>query len=612
MTSMGKSEKQVEGCAPSQLVSARTALTEQRPPAKPYSADSEDGGTTSVSSADRTEPVPPPPSWSLRFAAQLFFILLLAVSARAVAAEWQWSVPMGEGRAFLWIPPDCARVRAVVVGQNNMLEPGILEHAAMRRTLAELGIAEIWIAPPFDNAFKFDQGAGERFEEMMHALAAESGYSELAFAPAIPLGHSACASYPWNFAAWNPARTLAILSIKGDAPQTDLTGSGKPNPDWADRSIDGIPGLMVMSEVEWWEARLTPLFKFRAAHSAVPIALLADTGHGHFDASDALVEFLALFIRHAAAARLPADAPLDQPVKLRPIDPAQGWLVDRWRGDEPLRAPAASAADYKGDHSEAFWSFDAETAHATETYYARSRGKKIQQLDFVQAGELAPISTSHAGVELKFLPREDGVTFQLTGEFIVPLPPRPPVAAKDKPPAPVVITPSAASGGTHALGAVHVSRITGPVTQVDANTFRVQFNRAASPTDKRAQDIWLLASHPGDAQYKSAVQQAVLKFPRNTQGEPQHITFPEIPDQKIGAKSLTLAATSSAGADAKVYFYVREGPAEIDGDTLRFTAIPPRAKLPIKVTVVAWQFGRATQPEIQAADPIVKTMLLSK
>ena len=526
--------------------------------------------------------VEPPHSKSIppgRCAAWVVIILLLATASRAVAAEWQWSVPMAEGRAFLWIPPDCARVRAVVVGQNNMIEPRILEHAAMRRTLARLGVAEIWIAPPFDPVFQFDRGAGERFEQMMRALARDSGYDELAAAPVIPIGHSACASYPWNFAAWNPARTLAILSIKGDAPQTDLTGSGRPNPDWSGRTIDGIPGLMVMSEGEWWEARLAPLYKFRAAHPAAPLALLADAGHGHFDASDALVEFLALFIRQAVEARLPAEAPGDQPVALRPVDPARGWLVDRWRGDEPLRAPAAPVDAYTGDHAQAFWAFDAETARATEEYYTGSRGKKIQQLDFVQAGQLAPISTSHAGVELKFLPRDDGVTFQLAGAFITPLPARPRLAAKDTPPAPVVITPSAAAVRAHAPGAVRLSLITGPATQVDAETFRVQFNRAVSPVDSRAQDIWLLASHPGDSVYKSAVQQAVLRIPRATAGAPQQITFAPIPDQRAGAKSLRLAATSSAGTDVKVYFYVREGPAEIEGDTLHFTPIPPRAKL---------------------------------
>ena len=146
---------------------------------------------------------------------------------------------------FSGFRPDCSHVRAVVLGQNNMIEGGILEHSAMREALGRLGIAEVWVAPPFDRRFLFDQGAGERFDAMMRALADDSGYGELAFAPIVPLGHSACASYPWNFAAWNPARTLAILSVHGDAPQTDRTGSGKPNPDWGDRRIDGVPGLMV-------------------------------------------------------------------------------------------------------------------------------------------------------------------------------------------------------------------------------------------------------------------------------------------------------------------------------------------------------------------------------
>ena len=49
------------------------------------------------------------------------------------------------------------------------------------------------------------------------------------------------ASYPWNFAAWNPARTLAILSVHGDAPQTQITGNGRPNPDWAAATLTAFP-----------------------------------------------------------------------------------------------------------------------------------------------------------------------------------------------------------------------------------------------------------------------------------------------------------------------------------------------------------------------------------
>ena len=57
-------------------------------------------------------------------------------------------------------------------------------------------------------------------------------------------------------------------------------------------------------------------------------------------------------------------------------------------------------------------------------------------------------------------------------------------------------------------------------------------------------------------------------------------------------------------------FYVREGPAVVDGDILRLTPIPPRAKYPVAVTVVAWQFGRAAEPAVQSAEPVARTIHL--
>src|ERR1700716_106167 len=101
-----------------------------------------------------------------------------------------------------------------------MIEQGILEHPTMRKTLTDLGIAEVWVVPYLDPVFDFNGGAGDHFNKVIKSLAEESGYGELEFAPVVPLGHSACATYPWNFAAWDPGRTLAAVSVHGDAPQT--------------------------------------------------------------------------------------------------------------------------------------------------------------------------------------------------------------------------------------------------------------------------------------------------------------------------------------------------------------------------------------------------------
>jgi len=547
-----------------------------------------------------------------RHLAAMVVLLLLGCASGGQAAEWQWSVTVDSvitaetqdhPRAFLWIPPDCQQVRAVVVGQHNLLEEGILEDAGFRQELGRLGIAEIWITPVLDtwqNATN-NRAANKHFDDLLKSLAGESGYGELVFAPIIPLGHSAMASFPWNFAAWNPDRTLAILSVHGDAPQTGLVGNGRPNVDWGDRDIDGIPGLMVMGEYEWLEERLTPAETFRARFPGAPVAMLAQPGRGHFDIDPKMVRYLELFIRKAAEERLPAQSPLDGPVPLKPVDPRQGWLVDRWRKDEAPHAKAAPFAAYQGNRSEAFWSFDGEMARLTESYGADQRGKRPQMLRYVQAGQVVPQTpTAHEQVRLKFLPQADGVTFQVGATFLDA------VAAGGNPARWTGLTNGAPLGHATGGGPIKISRICGPVRQVGTNTFAVSFYRMGMANARRGGDIWLLAEQPGDAHYKSAVQQALLYIPlRNTEGAEQHITFPEIPPQTNGVKRVKLKASSDAGMP--VYYYVREGPAEIAGDELAITRIPPRATFPVKVTVVAWQYGRSLEPKIKSAEPVKRT-----
>jgi len=544
-------------------------------------------------------------SQALRFIASqrfLAFIGLLIAALPATGAEWQWSVPVGSGRAFLWIPPDCRQVRAVIVGQHNMAEEGILEHPTLRKALGEMGIAEIWVAPPFADVFDFGQGAGTQLERILKTLASESGYSELEFAPLIPLGHSACASYPWNCGAWNPSRTLAMISFHGDAPLTLMTGSGKPNPGWGDHTIDGVPGLMVMAEYEWIEGRLAPAQDFRQLFPKAPIAVLAEPGRGHFDVSADAIDFLALYIRKAAEQRLPATSPLDQPPVLKPVDPQAGWLVERWHPDQPRKTPAAPFARYSGDRSDAFWCFDQEMAQATETYRSNQIGKRPQLLGFVQEDKIVSQTPTHAQVNLRFAPMADGITFKLSAAFLDTVDGGSPNTTR------WTKLPPGSPLGHAAHGEIAISRITGPVAQIDANTFAVRLNRTASTLDRRAHDIWLLASHPGDDTFESAVQQAQLQLKPNTTGADQQITFPEIPAQKIGTTELKLTATASSGAP--VYYYVREGPVEIDGNIMRFSAVPPRSKLPLKTTVVAWQWGRGTEPKLKAATPVERTFEL--
>ena len=539
-------------------------------------------------------------------------LYFLAAILPARPAEWQWSVEVksekpenGPARAWLWIPPNCERVRGVVVAQHNMEEISILENPKFRAALAEMGFAEIWVAPFFDHEFRFNEGAGETFDSMVNALADDSGYAELKFAPVAPMGHSAAASWPYYFAAWNPGRTLAVLSVSGQWPYFRDKNFA---PDiWGDRNIDFVPCLESMGEYEaandWSREGLWE----RQEHPLLPLSMLANPGQGHFASSDAKVEYLSLYLKKAVQYRVPKNWDASAPPKLIPIDPAKtGWLADKWRRDQPPTAPAAPVGEYKGDPKQAFWFFDGELAKATEKYESAFRGLKPQLVGYMQDGKMVPQRDEHLQVDLKFEPQADGVTFKLSGAFYDAVPsgsPRLPGWTG---------LPTNSPLGHATSGEISIERICGPFEKISADTFAVHFQKETlQVTNARSYELVLAAKHPGDAEYKAAVQQAHMFVPaRNTQGAEQHLSFPAISNQKAGTKSVRLAATSDA--NVKVGYYVREGPAEMDGDVLKLTPVPPRAKYPVKVTVVAWQYGRSLEPKLKTAEPVERSFLIKR
>lgn len=519
---------------------------------------------------------------------------------QVTAASWQWSVEIkeliseetgGHPSAYLWIPENCKQVRAIIVGQHNMTEETIFEHPEFRKNMGKLGIAELWITPGIDQRWDVATGIQQIFEKMMKDLAEVSGYTELEFVPVVPIGHSAMATYPWNFAAWNPERTLAVLSIHGDSPRTHLTGYGRANLDWGNRTIEGIPSLMVMGEDEWWEDRLITSFDYRREYPNAPLSFLADAGHGHFDISDELIDYLSLFLKKAIQYRLPEYSSLDAPVRLIPVEAKNGWLADRWRKNVLSVAEAAPYSKYKGDKGQAFWYFDKEMAEATERYYANERGKIEQYIGFEQGGRLVTFNPkSHVRMSPSFQPEEDGVTFHLKAVYTDTL--------------------RNEYSSSHGKRPLKISRICGPVEVVNDTTFTVRFYRMGLDNPKRTGNICLMASVKQDGKYRSAVQQVEIRIPyRNKEGRSQHITFPKLSDVKVSTKKVTLKGTSDSGLP--VYYYIKEGPAEVKGDQLVFTQIPPRAKFPVKVTVVAWQYGRSMEPKVQTAEAVEQSFYIT-
>ena len=154
-----------------------------------------------------------------------------------------------------------------------------------------------------------------------------------------------------------------------------------------------------------------------------------------------------------------------------------------------------------------------------------------------------------------------------------------------------------------------IERICGPVKQINDTTFVLDFYRMGTNNKKRTPGITLVASAGGDRFYKECVQELSFNIPYPlTGGRRQCILFPGIADVKDGTKSIMLNATSDCGLP--VYYYVKEGPAEIEGGKVVFTKIPPRSKYPLKVTVVAWQYG--IMGKVQTAEPVERTFFIEK
>ena len=136
--------------------------------------------------------------------------------------------------------------------------------------------------------------------------------------------------------------------------------------------------------------------------------------------------------------------------------------------------------------------------------------------------------------------------------------------------------------------------------------FRLALDRGAEPPAKRSAASYR-TFHPGDANYHFSVHPAAVHIAVNLAGKPQTVSFAEIPDQPVTAKMVRLHAAADSGLPVR--FYVKAGPAVVQGDELVFTPIPVRSRMPITITVVAWQWGNST---VRTAPCIERTFKLGK
>jgi hypothetical protein len=533
------------------------------------------------------------------------FLLLACVQSQA--AVWQYSVKTDDkhGRAFMWIPPQCEQVRGILIGQQVILEAVMCEDPTIRAAAEKQGLAIVLATPAVIGDYDEKGGGAAKLQSILDALAEVSSYAEISQAPLLTVGHSGGAIFAWNTAYWNPDRCLGVIGLK--AAPIHPPPYAKKAPGNFPAALNDVPVLVVTGQYEsWglpnqdaeyhWRWVRGSLLEFRAlGHNALMSALI-EPGVTHFGWSDELARHLAMFIQKAAEKRLPPQASaVGEPVTLRAVAKESGWLTEPMFPGPP-RHPAAPWPDFKGDPYLAFWHLDGEMARANEAYGCARKGKELQAVTFVDASGKPQPSGWLQSIEAT--PLDDGLHFRVAADFVRKTPPE------------LAVPEKRALG--HALGPIRFHLIggwAGGGEQTGADTFRVKHDRFyfSRPWDS----LMVMAWHPCDDRFAYAEQPCAIKLPDlKRDGAEQKISFNAPPDVTSKVDAVPLEAVSDSGLP--VGFTVIEGPAEVSGNTLRLFAPPPRSKWPLRVTVAAWQTGRATEPRIRAADPVMRSFLIHR
>jgi hypothetical protein len=533
------------------------------------------------------------------WSAVLYAATLAASSPAARASEpepsltgYQWSVRVEPAQgtpfeALLWVPPQADRIRGVLMGERAY----IADDPAIRAVAAAEKLAVILLRPHFDAVFTYwEKPSAEILQQTLDSVAAASGYHEIRYAPLFPFGHSVSSVYSSRVAYWNPGRCFGFLAFKGALVE----------PHAPDVSVAGVPALVISGQFEefgpgpsgvlregedretGWRVSRERYLAMRARDERNLICFAVDGGSTHMAWSQRNAALTAVFLRKAAALRIP-DWPIDtqEPVRCKEIDPVRGWLSETGIEEIPARMKAAAAARWTGDPRAAWWHADEEMATAWVKFHEGRFGKRAQFVAFKDPAS-GKLLRPRNDMRLVLSPHWVGAdTFQVAADFLMEV--------CDK-------YPASAEPIGHADGPIRfATHRSGGIEQTGPDTFRVV------RYGEKSAEGHPLAYHEGDAEYRHAEQPAFMKIALLTKGEANTITFPNPDDLRANGRPVTLGATSSSGLP--VTYAVDYGPAFIADGRLHPLPLPSRVAQPMEIKVTAYQWGSAVEPFVQTAPP---------
>jgi hypothetical protein len=485
--------------------------------------------------------------------------------------------------AYLWVPPACKRLAGVVVTSQNVLEQWLVEHPLFRQACTKANLGILWSCPGFfaDGPTHNPELNLQTLQRLLDSLAAQSGFAELQHIPWLPVGHSGTNNLVGMLVKTVPHKLIAAIKMKG--------GPGFGN--------TTVPVMCNGGEYFEWKQHKEDLVNPRTsmpmynsvlaerAETSNALSFFFDPHTGHFDCSEQLTQQVVDYVLAACEARInPAND-----TALLTVNLNNGWVA-------ALPLPGAEAGILK-PYSQASaserrlpWYFTKQQAMDAVKMASVNFNRKAQMAGFANA-DGSPAGFNRGIVwPIPYTTGDDGVTFTLKPVFLNAIP------------------DTFAQAGTP-LGHNHyqpnVVLLCGNATYIKPYTFRITPGRSY-----KGSATYFLIKQPGDETYRSAVQPGQLVITPNTAGTPQTIVFNALPNIKAGTRTIVLQASASSGMP--VDYYVKSGPAYIYGNTLHIAEVPARAVYPLRVTVVAYQWGRSTSPAIQTAPFVERSFYITR
>ena len=485
--------------------------------------------------------------------------------------------------AYLWVPPSCRQLSGVIIMSQNVLEQWLAEHPLFRQACTKARLAILWSCPGFfaDGPTHNPELNLRTLQQLLDSLAAQSGYQELKRIPWLPVGHSGTNNLVGMLVQTVPHKLIAAIKMKGGPGFGNTTVpvmcNGGEYFEWKQHKEDLIHPRTTIPQ---YNSVLT-----ERAETNNALSFFFDPHTGHFDCSEQLTQLVAQYITAACKARLNT---LND-TSLVPVQLNHGWVA-------ALPLPGAAAATVK-PYSQASvterqlpWYFNRQQAEAAVKLALADFNRKPQMAGFANADGKPAGFTRGIVWPIPYNTGNDGVSFTLNPVFWNAIP------------------DTFAQAGTP-LGHNHyepeVMLLCGNASYVKPYTFRITPGRSY-----KGSATYFLIKQRGDTAYRSAVQPGQLVVTPNTAGTPQTIRFDSLPNSKAGVRSITLQATATSGMP--VEYYVKSGPAYISGNTLYITQIPAAAVFPIRVTVVAYQWGRAAAPALQTAPFVERSFYITR